>query len=108
MNYIEYMESGRVNPNLKIDTLQTYLIKDPRYYSTMTSYDFKQPSSRLETKNSNAENTPVITDGTKLNIHPKVSSNRSVSKFNIDTFASILNNTLNRIGHLITNNEQGT
>lgn len=108
MNYIEYMQSGRVNPNLKVDTLQTYLIKDPRYYSTMLSYDFKRPSSRLETENSNAENASAITDGAKLNIHPEVSSNRNVSKFNINTFASILNNTLNRIGHLITNNEQST
>jgi hypothetical protein len=70
----------------------------------MLSYGFKQPSSRLETENSNAENSPAATDGTKLNIYPKVSSNRNVSKFNINTFASILNNTLNRIGYLITNN----
>lgn len=108
MNYIDYMQSDKVNPNLKVDTLQTYLIKNPRYYSTMLSYDFKRPSSRLETKNSNAENTSATTDGTKLNIHPKVSSNRNVSKFNINAFASILNNTLNRIGHLITNNKQST
>ena len=71
----------------------------------MLSYDFKRPSSRLETENSNAESTSAITNGTKPNVHPKVSSNRNVSKFNINTFASILNNTLNRIGHLITNNE---
>lgn len=105
MNYIEYMQSNKVNPNLKVDTLQTYLIKDPRYYSTMLSYDFKRPSSRLETENNDAENSPGTTNGSKLNIYPKVSSNRNVSKFNINAFASILNNTLNRIGYLITDNE---
>lgn len=105
MNYIEYMQSDKVNPNLKVDTLQTYVIKDPRYYSTMLSYDFKRPSSRLETENDNAENSSATTDGAKLNIYPKISSNHNVSKFNINAFASILNNTLNRIGHLITNNE---
>ena len=105
MNYIEYMPSDRANPNLKVDTLQTYLIKDPRYYSTMLSYDFKRPSSRVETENNNAENASATTNGSKLNIYPKVSSNRDVSKFNINAFASILNNTLNRIGYLITNNQ---
>ena len=105
MNYIEYMQSDKVNPNLKVDTLQTYVIKDPRYYSTMLSYDSKRPSSRLETENNNAENASATTDGTKLNIYPKVSSNRNASKFNINAFASILNNTLNRIGYLITNNQ---
>lgn len=70
----------------------------------MLSYDFKRPSSRLETENNNAENASATADGTKLNIYPKVSSNRNVSKFNINAFASILNNTLNRIGYLITNN----
>lgn len=108
MNYIDYMQSDKVNPNLKVDTLQTYLIKNPRYYSTMLSYDFKRPSSRLETENNNAENSPATTNGSKLNIYPKVSSNRNVSKFNINAFASILNNTLNRIGYLITNNKQST
>lgn len=108
MNYIEYMQSGRINPNLKVDTLQTYVIKDPRYYSTMLSYDVKRPFSRLETENNNAENTSATPNDTKLNVHPKVSSNSNISKFNINTFASVLNNTLNRIGHLITNNKQST
>ena len=56
-------------------------------------------------KNDNAKNTPTATYGTESNVHTEVSGGYNVSKFNINTFASILNNTLNRIGHLITNNE---
>ena len=86
------------------------MTKKPTYPSYFTYPNFVKffKYGFGQDKNPYAKSSIVSTNATQSNNNAEISSTSNISKLNIDTFASVLNNTLNRIRHLITNNEQRT
>lgn len=121
MNYIEYMGGGgaagsdtttfiQLPPHMETKEMEHFVTKKPTYpsyfiYPNLVKF-FKYGIG--QDKNPYAKSSIVSTNATQSNNNAEVSSNSNISKLNIDAFASALNDTLNRIGHLITNNEQST
>ena len=122
MNYIEYMKSGggatdsntttviQLPPHMETKEMKHFVTEKPVYPSYFIYPNFVKffKYGFGQNKNPYAKSSTASSDGTKSDNNAEVSSNRNVSKLNIDAFASVLNNTLNRIGHLITNNESRT
>lgn len=121
MNYIEYMSDGGttgkdtvpflyLSPHMETKEMKHFVTEKPTYpsyfiYPNLVKF-FKYGFG--QNKNPYAKSSIASTDATQSNNNAEVSSNRNVSKLNIDAFASALNNILNRIGYLIINNEQST
>lgn len=121
MNYIKYMSGGgatgndtitviQLPPHMETKEMKHFVTEKPTYpsyfiYPNLVKF-FKYGFG--QNKNPYAKSSIASTNATQSNSNAEVSSNRNVSKLSIDAFASALNNTLNRIGYLITNNEQST
>lgn len=118
MNYIEYMSGGGVAgndtvsflylpPHMGVKEMKHFVTEKPVYPSYFVypnfvkffNYGFGQ------NKNPHAKSSTVSTNAAQSDNNAEISNNRNIPKLDIVTFTSVLNNTLNRIEHLITNNK---